>query len=317
MGAYEPPLFWTAFAAVLAFSAWVLYAALLHDRPRGRPRCPKCWYDMTGAPAPVCPECGHAITSPKHLLKTRRFKKRAVAAVLLAATAWYATEVRWRVQVYDESLGDAVVPTLARIAWFAVQPASSSPKAPDASTIIALHRLTQGGNLTAPPSPGWQAWLMTHAMLRVVSEDLGHDWRLDYLARWEPHRLTAVAKTHPSLATRSAAVTGRLWNESKLQWQERDDLLAIALEPGQLTDAAVEALLRRLSRDLEDTTFDRELELAVSGRVGGHLAELYLAEAVRRRSRHALHHLSSLVDRQGARDPLLVTALCALRGDPP
>ena len=48
--------------------AWGLFG----DRSKGRPRCPRCWYDMTGAKACVCSECGHDAIYERRLYKNRR-----------------------------------------------------------------------------------------------------------------------------------------------------------------------------------------------------------------------------------------------------
>src|SRR5438309_1158927 len=41
-----------------AAGALLLLWSLFHDRPKGRRRCPRCWYDMRGVPSLLCPECG-------------------------------------------------------------------------------------------------------------------------------------------------------------------------------------------------------------------------------------------------------------------
>lgn len=53
------------------------------DRSRGRPRCPRCWYLMIGAPSPRCPECGHVASRPKDLHRTRRSRTLMVLGALL------------------------------------------------------------------------------------------------------------------------------------------------------------------------------------------------------------------------------------------
>lgn len=61
---------------------WVGWGA---DPSRGRARCPRCWYDMAGAPTPRCPECGHLPRKAAHLYRTRASKKvlaTSVAALL-------------------------------------------------------------------------------------------------------------------------------------------------------------------------------------------------------------------------------------------
>jgi hypothetical protein len=66
---------WWVVAAVLGTSGLVLLIwSVRGDRARGRRRCPKCWYDMSGAMAgsPQCPECGRTVRHAGHWLKTRR-----------------------------------------------------------------------------------------------------------------------------------------------------------------------------------------------------------------------------------------------------
>lgn len=67
-------MLWSAGAliacAALALAAWALFA----DRARGRRRCPKCWYDMSGARSSEarCPECGRIVKHEKDWFRTRR-----------------------------------------------------------------------------------------------------------------------------------------------------------------------------------------------------------------------------------------------------
>ena len=47
-------------ALVLASGALLMCWGRWGGRSKGRPRCPKCWYDMRGSLRTlVCPECGH------------------------------------------------------------------------------------------------------------------------------------------------------------------------------------------------------------------------------------------------------------------
>jgi hypothetical protein len=72
----------------------ILLWGLFWDRPRGRRRCPKCWYDLTNAPPapdstlPVCPECGFAANREKQLKRTRR-RLRPIPACLLTILVGY------------------------------------------------------------------------------------------------------------------------------------------------------------------------------------------------------------------------------------
>ena len=79
-------LFWISGGLLAAASLVLLYWALFTDRSRGRRRCPKCWYDMSGAvgDSPYrCPECGKIIKREKKLHKTHRRWRWAMLAVVL------------------------------------------------------------------------------------------------------------------------------------------------------------------------------------------------------------------------------------------
>lgn len=88
---------WTIGAAIgltaIVLAGWALFA----DRARGRKRCPRCWYDMTGSPTLLCPECGKTSASEKKLYKTRRrwrFAALAVVVLLIAAATGIVPKLR-------------------------------------------------------------------------------------------------------------------------------------------------------------------------------------------------------------------------------
>jgi hypothetical protein len=108
-------------AAVLALAgAGVALRALFFDRSRGRVRCPRCWYDMAGAPGLTCPECGGTARSERDLHRTRRRWGQTAAGIVLllpvlgvaggryGRTVWYWLPPRWRV-VEQHRVKDAVV----------------------------------------------------------------------------------------------------------------------------------------------------------------------------------------------------------------
>jgi hypothetical protein len=78
--------FWIT-AALLALGALALLAwALLYDRARGQPRCPRCWYAMSGLSADAprrCPECGLTTPQGRDLYRTRRRWRWAALSMLL------------------------------------------------------------------------------------------------------------------------------------------------------------------------------------------------------------------------------------------
>ncbi|UCD74422.1 MAG: hypothetical protein JSV91_11595 [Phycisphaerales bacterium] len=65
--------------AGLVFAAWW---ALFADRPRGRRRCPRCWYDMAYSPGMTCSECGFTARTEKDFSRTHRRWKIGLTAIL-------------------------------------------------------------------------------------------------------------------------------------------------------------------------------------------------------------------------------------------
>ncbi len=102
---------WMVLGAAGVVSLILLYLGFLQDRSRGRPRCPKCWYNMTGAPSLVCPECGHDARQSRRLYRTRRRRWAIPCAVLLVVMWAYLWQVRVRVVGLRESLAGAWKPT--------------------------------------------------------------------------------------------------------------------------------------------------------------------------------------------------------------
>ena len=121
-----PPWVYYIVAGVLSLlGMWLLYWSMWRDRARGRRRCPKCWYDMTGSPSLTCSECGHVAKRERKLRKTRRHWRIAVLAILtllLALSLALAPKVhrdRWL----------SIVPTTALILalpWTLDSPAGSN-----------------------------------------------------------------------------------------------------------------------------------------------------------------------------------------------
>ncbi|MEO1583486.1 MAG: hypothetical protein AAFR96_02805 [Planctomycetota bacterium] len=90
---------WSGYVVALMACIGVAWA-LFWDRPRGRKRCRRCWYDMSGASdAPVeCPECGRAHAKPGHLTRTRRRWGAAGAFLVMMMLGGYGVWVVPRVQ---------------------------------------------------------------------------------------------------------------------------------------------------------------------------------------------------------------------------
>ena len=64
------------------------------DRSKGRPRCPKCWYDMRGSlPRLECPECGHKAQRRRGLYRNRRGRWRINVGIVSALLSAYPLTV--------------------------------------------------------------------------------------------------------------------------------------------------------------------------------------------------------------------------------
>ncbi len=76
----------------LAAALLLLARALFADRSKGRLRCPKCWYDMSGTAGLTCPECGNNARHARRLTKTkRRWGRAGLAAALIVTSAAIAS----------------------------------------------------------------------------------------------------------------------------------------------------------------------------------------------------------------------------------
>lgn len=85
--------------ALLLFTAGlaITYRALFRKSRDGRPRCPKCQYDLTGGVSPVCPECGYArIRRDRPGRPPRRYLLALVGLVIAFALPTYVVQRRVR-----------------------------------------------------------------------------------------------------------------------------------------------------------------------------------------------------------------------------
>lgn len=76
-------LFWVVAILFALAGMYFLWRSLLRDPDRRKRRCPKCWYDMSGATGLRCPECGRGYDSEKKLHKRRRKPLQALAAIAI------------------------------------------------------------------------------------------------------------------------------------------------------------------------------------------------------------------------------------------
>ena len=91
-------LWWSGGAMLGLLGLWLSYWSLLKDRAKGRRRCPKCWYDMSGTDSPTCSECGRTTKHEKKFYKTHRHWRWGALALL----------------VYLAAVGSALIPKIKR-----------------------------------------------------------------------------------------------------------------------------------------------------------------------------------------------------------
>lgn len=142
----------TAWAFAIAGAALLLHA-LFHDRSRGRKRCPKCWYDMAGAPTLTCPECGRTARKPRHLLRTHRHYRRALALLLLVGLPAYLLNNAPRIAKQGWSGG---IPSIVLIGFVQLTDRSPSPLGPQPPTPLRTRSGVSDdrpGLVLAPPAP--------------------------------------------------------------------------------------------------------------------------------------------------------------------
>lgn len=112
---------WLAVVAGAALFVWALW----WDRSRGRRRCPRCWYDMSGVAGLTCSECGCDARRERRLHRTRRRWGWAGIAVVVVLAGGAATR-------YPAAVSGGWTAAVPAAAWRAVLPLIDPP--PDEPT---------------------------------------------------------------------------------------------------------------------------------------------------------------------------------------
>jgi hypothetical protein len=76
-------------AGVGVFGLWLGISWAIGDRSRGRRRCTRCLYDMSGLPGLRCPECGREFRSEKHLFRAKRGRWACVVSLFLISASGF------------------------------------------------------------------------------------------------------------------------------------------------------------------------------------------------------------------------------------
>lgn len=80
--------YWCLGLSFVALGASLTVWALFGDRPRGKLRCPRCWYDMTKSPGLRCSECGFTARRQRSLQRTHRRWGWATSGAIAMMVGW-------------------------------------------------------------------------------------------------------------------------------------------------------------------------------------------------------------------------------------
>ncbi len=167
------------------FSAMLLIWAIIGDRSRGRLRCPRCWYDMEGAWALQCPECGKTIKSERHLRSAKRSRWPFALAGVCIMLSVYGLDRHKRIE--DTSVL-ALVPTRVLMVGWSILPdtwiSRSNGKAHSGCLEDRLR----------------ESWVTVSAKDRF-GRSLIHSMPRSKASRWDGHRTTLLATIYNNNAT--------------------------------------------------------------------------------------------------------------------
>jgi hypothetical protein len=162
--------YWLAWVLGALFAAGMLYLAwwgLFGDREKGRRRCPKCWFDLTGTPAdpPLlrCNECGHAPADTRALHRTRRRWTSAILAMVALALSG-----AFVLQRASDNGWASLLPSRALIAFMPFSDPAGDMftelqlrlrrgELSEGQVVALVRRCTSGDWSARPPSDAWIA----------------------------------------------------------------------------------------------------------------------------------------------------------------
>jgi hypothetical protein len=253
-----------AVSAGLLLPAFVLIGlGVVGDRPKGRKRCPGCWYDMSAGGA-RCPECGRAIRGDTDLERSRRRKWPFVMATLFVLGAGYAWTHAGRISRAGWLGG---VPTTALvIGWKWLPDSAVTDAGVDGSLAerISFEESVPLGLWSSTTrsleNPGSVAVLLRAAELReqmaLVRSESGSGWDSEefLLSREAGSRLGSfILEQRPATASDRDALRDLVWfvgGNARLTPQQLASILR-RIADGEDVDEARIALLRT-SLEFED-----------------------------------------------------------------
>jgi hypothetical protein len=146
--------------AMIQLAASLICASIWFDPPRGRRRCPSCWYEMPMGTELKCTECGKVAANERALHRTRRKPEFVRYAVLLMLAA----PVVMRIGVWMEHGPTGLIPTTVLILGMEHLPAELIEHAPT-STVASASLL---GRRAREELFDWQEDLLQWKTRRVL-----------------------------------------------------------------------------------------------------------------------------------------------------
>lgn len=194
-------------STIILFGLFLIVWGLIGDRARGRTRCPKCWYDMSGAVGLRCPECGKEAKSTKQFTKSKRPKWAFVVAALLMGLSVYGFSVNRRVAETDWL---AAVPSWFLMAGWALLPEEwiLYDNSPYESTLDQRFEAQWYGWNDQVDEDAW----ISNRRARRFGRRLTRGMVKDQNSRWDARRLSLISATY------SHIVYQRYEDEKKRTW---------------------------------------------------------------------------------------------------
>ena len=260
---------WSGFFIALGGGALAAWALFIRGQPKGRLRCPTCWYDMAGAVADAagahtCPECGRRIVKPTQLCRTRRFWRLAVfgLSLVIAGAGLWATPML-RAEKWQRHAPSTLLVMLA----------DTDEVDPISETRRELFIRAAYGQLGER-----HRTVLSERLAKHVSPDGVSLVALELIDRLRPGRSQALAQRMSMIIAAWGKRHERSLDDDELQWSDAArEGFAIEILGRAGSEEAVETLSASLSSPWEP---NRDLAAIALGRIGGDAAIDSLTEMV-------------------------------------
>lgn len=174
-------------SSIILFGVFLVIWALVGDRARGRKRCPKCWYDMSGAVGFQCPECGRRVKHERGFGRSKRPRWAFVVAICMFIVSGYGFVINKQVTEHEEWL--AAVPTWVLMTGWEWLPEEwiLYDNSPYATTLD--ERLGINSQLN------WNSPWISDRRIRRFGRMLCKGLETDQASRWDIRRLALIGAT--------------------------------------------------------------------------------------------------------------------------